>query len=266
MQPKNNIETDITVYGATSFVAKHVIRYLLEASAYCSVKPRITFGGRTEGKLGALRTHYKAHENGSIIQDIFVASASDFAALKEMARRSLVVLNCAGPYSAYSRLVVAACAEVGTDYVDITGEVHWVADMRQKYGSLAKESGARIISLCGFDSVPSDISVFAAVEALRGRRGRAVEIESARIWHYMIGFPNGGTIQTLADMPIDLFHDFVEKKDNNFHLRKVPFVLGDPLLLAHPEQVRHNPEFQATKNRLAWSNWVSRRYHRAFLA
>jgi short subunit dehydrogenase-like uncharacterized protein len=88
-------------------------------------------------------------------------------ALKTLAQRSRVVLNCAGPYSQYSSLVVAACAQVGTNYVDITGEVAWVGDMQQKYAALAKASGVRIILLCGYGSIPSDLVVFAAVEALK---------------------------------------------------------------------------------------------------
>ena len=62
---------------------------------------------------------------------------------------------------------MASCAEIGVDYVDITGEVSWAGEMRSVYGEFAANSGARIISCCGFDSVPSDLAVFAAIQALK---------------------------------------------------------------------------------------------------
>jgi short subunit dehydrogenase-like uncharacterized protein len=254
-------ETDITVYGATSFVAKHILRYLLQASSHDSKKLRITLGGRTQSKLAALHEDLKARENGHVVQDIFIATGDDLPTLKKMAKRTRVVINCAGPYSAYSKFVVAACAEVGTDYVDITGEVSWVAEMRLIYGPLAKKSGARIISLCGYDSVPSDIGVFAAVEALRERRNGQVNIESASIYHQMFGIANGGTVQTAVDMPVDLKQDFLKKDDKSYKLRKVPFFMGDPLFLTHPHNVRHNPDYESTKNRLAFSEWWNQLVH-----
>lgn len=248
-------ETDITVYGATSFVAKHVLRYLLEASS--DLKLRITLGGRTQSKLDALKSEFASHANGAAIQDVFVASGSDLPGLKKMAERSRVVLNCAGPYALYSSLVVGACAEVGTDYVDFTGEVAWSGEMRQTYGTLAKASGARIISFCGYDAVPSDLAVFAAVEALKEKLARPVSIESAKVWHQMFGLPNGGTVATAVDMPINPIQDFLKKGKEGYSLRKAPFFLGDPLTLAHPEKVRHNPDYDAVKNRLAIGEWLN---------
>lgn len=248
-------ETDITVYGATSFVARHVLRYLLEASNDVE-QFRITLGGRNQSKLEALKSELARHKNGAVVQDIFVASGSDAQGLKKMSKRSRVVLNCAGPYSLYSNLVVNACAEVGTDYVDFTGEVAWSAEMRQKYGNLSKNSGARIVSFCGYDSIPSDLAVFAAVEALKEKSG-GVRIESAKLWHQMFGLPNGGTVQTAVDLPIDPVKDFLKKDKEGFSLRKAPFFLGDPLSLAHPERVRHNPNYELVKNRLAMSEWLN---------
>jgi short subunit dehydrogenase-like uncharacterized protein len=261
MSTKETKETDITVYGATSFVAKHILRYLLQASSHDAKKLRITLGGRTQSKLAALHEDLKARENGDVVQDVFIAEGDDLVNLKKMARRTKVVLNCAGPYSAYSSGVVAACVAVGTDYVDITGEVAWVAEMRRMHGKQAKLSGARIISLCGYDSVPSDICVFAAVEALRERRNGQVNIESANIYHQMFGIANGGTVQTAVDMPVDLKHDFLQKEEKSYKLRKIPFFMGDPLCLTHPRNVRHNPDFESTKNRLAFGEWWNQLVH-----
>ena len=54
---------------------------------------------------------------------------------------------------------MAACAEAGTDYVDLCGEPAWMAAMIAKYDAKAKASGARIVFSCGFDSIPFDLGV-----------------------------------------------------------------------------------------------------------
>ena len=256
----NAKETDITVYGATSFVAKHILRYLIESSKHQKFK--VTLGGRNQSKLEVTKARLISEFpllTKEVGLDICLASGSDLPGLKTLAKRSRVVLNCAGPYSWYSSLVVAACAEVGTDYVDITGEVAWVSEMRVKYGPLAKESGARIISLCGYDSIPSDIALLAAVECLREKVDGDVEIESGQLWHQMFGMANGGTVQTAVDMPIDLRNDFFQTKDGTQgkrSLRKVPYFVGDPLSLAHPKE-RHNPSNHEIKQRMSMQEWLN---------
>jgi short subunit dehydrogenase-like uncharacterized protein len=41
-----------------------------------------------------------------------------------MASQTFVVLTTAGPFEKYGAPVVEACAELGTNYCDITGEIH----------------------------------------------------------------------------------------------------------------------------------------------
>ena len=253
-------ESDITIYGATSFVAKHVITYLMQSSLHLPEPIKVTFAGRNKGKLNNLLDQYQeqaknlAAVNGweddeTIIDyDLFVAEASDSEKLQTMARRTRVVINCAGPYSRYSSGVVQACAQAGTDYVDITGEVHWASDMREKHGKAAEESGARIIHFCGFDSIPSDMAVFAAVQELRKQTSKDATVEVATTWHANQGMANAGTVHTVLDIPLNL-------KENLF--RSVPFLLSDPLALTHPTLVKNNPDFEKTRMRLAKAEWYN---------
>jgi short subunit dehydrogenase-like uncharacterized protein len=263
-------ETDITVYGATSFVAKHVLRYLVQVIAATPDIPdvRITLGGRNLDKLQALKEEFFATSTSSrtstiaskkVSADVFVASGSDLELLQRMAERTKVVINCAGPYSQYSNLVVKVCAERGTHYVDFTGEGYWNAVMRQKHGKAAQQSGARIISMCGYDSIPSDLSVWAAVEALRKKVGgdTGTAIQEIKIWHQAMGIANGGTIHTALDYEWDPLNDFTVKEGDSRKVRPVPFFVGDPLMLTHPETVRHNPDYQAHKNSFAIGEWLN---------
>ncbi len=252
-------ETDITVYGATSFVAKHVLRYLIAVIDVGSHNSsiRITLGGRNSTKLLAVKDNAEFRDSKAI-SDIFVASGSDLELLKQLAKRTRVVINCAGPYSQYSNLVVQACAESGTDYVDFTGEGYWSAIMRQKHGAAAEKSGARIISMCGYDSIPSDLAVFAAVEALKKEMGNTtVPIQEIKMWHSALGIANGGTIHTAIDYEWDLKNDILQPGRQGRSLRKVPFFVGDPLLLTHPTTVRHNPDYEKLKNAFALNEWFN---------
>ncbi len=48
------------------------------------------------------------------------------AELIEMVKLTKVVCSTVGPFARYGSRLVAACAFFGTNYCDITGEVHWV--------------------------------------------------------------------------------------------------------------------------------------------
>lgn len=257
--------TDITLYGATSFVARHVITYLVQASVHLGEPLLLTLAGRNADKLQAIKQEWTQKMEllltatagddanqmpGKCVIDVVTADAQDVDGLRRMAARTCVVLACAGPFAQYGSHVVAACAEFGTDYVDITGEMTWVADMRRQHGQRAAASGARIVSLCGFDSVPSDLAVMAAVQALQ-KEVQDIQVEQAATWHSILGFANGGTLKTIQDIPLDLTYCFRQP---------VPFFVEDPLLLTHPD-IRNNPESVELKNKLARTEWWNQFYH-----
>jgi short subunit dehydrogenase-like uncharacterized protein len=78
------------------------------------------------------------------------------------------VITTVGPYLEYGEALVAACAEAGTDYVDLTGEPEFVDQMYVQHHQQAVESGARIVHACGFDSIPHDLGAMFTVDQLPG--------------------------------------------------------------------------------------------------
>lgn len=50
-----------------------------------------------------------------------------------------------------------ACAENGTHYFDVTGEVPYVARMIKKYEETAKRSGSMLFPEIGVESAPADL-------------------------------------------------------------------------------------------------------------
>jgi short subunit dehydrogenase-like uncharacterized protein len=110
-----------------------------------------------------------------------------------------VVVSTVGPYALYGEPLVKVCAETGTDYCDLAGEVQWIRRMIQRYEESARQSGAHIVHCCGFDSIPSDLGVyFLQREALR-RFGRPCTRVNMRVRAMRGGF-SGGTAASLMNV------------------------------------------------------------------
>lgn len=67
----------------------------------------------------------------------------------------------------YGEHAFKACAENGTHYLDVTGEVPWVAEMIKKYEGTAKKNGCIMIPQIGIDSAPADLVTYTLVNTIR---------------------------------------------------------------------------------------------------
>ncbi|MGC2652668.1 MAG: saccharopine dehydrogenase NADP-binding domain-containing protein [Mycobacterium sp.] len=147
-------EYDIVVYGATGFVGKLTADYLARSGG----DVRVALAGRSRERLLAVRETL-----GESAQSwpVLVADASSPSTLEAMATQTQVVITTVGPYLKYGMPLVAACAAAGTDYADLTGEAVFVRNSIDLHHKQAIDTGARIVHACGFDSIPSDLSVYA---------------------------------------------------------------------------------------------------------
>lgn len=101
--------------------------------------------------------------------------------------------------------VVGLCAKYGTHYADITGEVDWNKDMMKLYESAAKKSGAKIVSFCGHDSIPWDLTVRLLSEKLKDAGDELISVECL---NEIQGGVSGGTIATFFETTDLLFDQF----------------------------------------------------------
>jgi short subunit dehydrogenase-like uncharacterized protein len=147
---------DIVIYGATSFAGQIVTKYLMKTYG---LNQTVTWAmaGRSLEKLTTVRD---CLGEGALNITMIVADAEDEAALTLMCEQTRVVISTVGPYDLYGSTLIKACVETGTDYCDLTGEIRWVRRMVELYDAKARETGARIINSCGFDSLPSDMGVY----------------------------------------------------------------------------------------------------------
>jgi short subunit dehydrogenase-like uncharacterized protein len=142
---------DVVLLGATGFTgrltAAHLARRLNGTTTSWAI------AGRDPDRLAALRDELPGDPG------IEVADVTDADSLLALARSTAVLATTVGPYARFGEPVVEACVEAGTEYCDITGEPGFVATIRERFDTPAREAGIRLVSCCGFDSVPHDLGV-----------------------------------------------------------------------------------------------------------
>jgi short subunit dehydrogenase-like uncharacterized protein len=155
---------DLALFGATGFTGGLTARYLATNGP---ADLRWALVGRNRGKLEAVKASLEPLLGAGVAApDLLVADASEAAALSKVAEAAKVVVTTVGPYALYGEPLVAACATAGTDYVDLTGEPEFVDRMWLGYHGRARESGARLVHCCGFDSIPHDLGAYFTVKQL----------------------------------------------------------------------------------------------------
>ena len=145
---------DIIVYGATGYTGQLVCEYLRDH--YSNGAMRWAIAGRDETKLSQIKSTLDLAEH----IDVLVAESHDQQALMPLVASAKVIITTVGPYQLYGNELIRLCAEMGTDYVDLCGEPTWMRQQIDALSDTAKESGARIVHSCGFDSIPFDLGVF----------------------------------------------------------------------------------------------------------
>jgi short subunit dehydrogenase-like uncharacterized protein len=155
--PTDDRKYDIVLFGATGFTGALTAEYL---AANAATGTRWALAGRNQAKLDALAERLGGDP------DTLMADVTDPGSLRRIADATRVVITTVGPYIRFGEPLVAACAEAGTDYVDLTGEPEFVDRMYLAHHERATQTGARLIHACGFDSIPHDLGAQHTVEQL----------------------------------------------------------------------------------------------------
>jgi short subunit dehydrogenase-like uncharacterized protein len=181
-------EFGIVVYGATGYTGRLVCEYLNEQYGVGG-DINWAMAGRSQAKLEQVRDEMYIPADVPLV----VADAADKASVDAMVARASVVITTVGPYQLYGSDLVRACAEAGTDYVDLCGEPTWMAEMIEAHAETAKQSGARIVFSCGFDSIPFDLGVSFLQHTAKQTLGGPVRRVKGRV-RAMQGTFSGGTL------------------------------------------------------------------------
>jgi short subunit dehydrogenase-like uncharacterized protein len=220
-------EFDIVLYGATGFAGKLTAEYLSRAGG----DARIALAGRSQDKLRAVRdTLGEKAQSWPLI----AADASQPSTLTAMAEQTRVVLTTVGPYLKYGLPLVAACAAAGTDYADLTGESLFIRESIDLYHKQAIDTGARIVHSCGFDSIPSDLTVYAlhrlAEQEQAGQLG-----DTNFVVRRLAGAFSGGTVATMLELMRTASTDPEARRLMNDPYTLSPDRAAEPELGAQPD-------------------------------
>ena len=220
MNVENVRPLDLVLWGATGYTGALVAEYLTKVVGNDG-RLRWAVGGRSDEKLEALVHRLSRIDPAVRSLERIVAGADDEATLRPMVERTRVVCSTVGPYLLYGDLLVDLCAEAGTHYCDLAGEVPWIRKMIDRNHATAKASGARLVHACGFDSVPSDLGCFMVQQAARALHGRPCH-EVKLFVTRSAGSLSGGTMASMLTM--------IERSDDP----TIPQMFTDPYALNPP--------------------------------
>ena len=209
----------VVLYGATSFVGQITAHYLAEFLSANKDKNSDTvnwaIAGRDQEKLNELQSNLSSKVN------IIVANSDDAASLDAMTEQTQVIISTVGPYLKYGEPLIKSCVDNGTDYVDLTGEAIFIKDMMDKYQQAAKQSGARIVNSCGFDSIPSDLGVYFTQKQAEAKFDSACDVIHMRVKAAKGGL-SGGTIASM----VTIFEEVGQNKSRRKQVAN-PYLLND---------------------------------------
>jgi len=136
-----NVADAWMVYGAYGYTGRLILKQAIAAG----LKPLVA--GRDPDRTAALALEFGLRHRSFDLADV--------QALRRGLDGMRAVLHCAGPFSATAAPMITACLQVGTHYLDITGEIDVFA-FAHANDSAARKHGIALVPGVGFDVVPTD--------------------------------------------------------------------------------------------------------------
>lgn len=168
---------DVLLYGATGYTGKLIARRAKATGA------AIVLAGRDPGKVRAVAEPLGFEHRA--------AALDDAAALDRMLGGVAVVLHAAGPFSATSEAMAAACLRNRCHYADVTGEIAVFEALAARDGD-ARAAGVTLVPGVGFDVVPSDCQAAHVAARLPDARRLALALTG-------LDSPSRGTAKTAVE-------------------------------------------------------------------
>lgn len=184
---------DLILFGASGFTGRLVAKYLYQTYGVGD-RLRWAMAGRNPEKLRMIRTQI-----GNEDIPILTADSLNADSLDALCAQTRVLCTTVGPYAKYGSEVVAACVRNGTHYCDLTGEVPWIRRMIDLHHEAALTKKLRIVHCCGFDSIPSEMSVLFLQKEAQKRRGQYCKHVKTGVKAASGGL-SGGTIASLLNV------------------------------------------------------------------
>ncbi|KAK2626002.1 hypothetical protein QTJ16_004264 [Diplocarpon rosae] len=186
---------DIVVFGATGYTGKLTTEHITK---HLPTDLNWAVAGRSKIKLDTVAAELKSLNPDRLQPGIEICQLDD-ADLSALAKKTKVLISTVGPYGSYGEPAFKACAENGTHYLDVTGEVPFVSAMIKKYEATAKKNRCIMIPQIGIDSAPPDLVTWTLVDMVR-KRFSAPTGEVVVSVHDMNSAPSGGTLNSVLSL------------------------------------------------------------------
>merc|ERR1719424_1555393 len=175
------------------------------------------FAGRTARKVRDMRDREFVGTQWADTP-VMAASFDDVFSIIDLVKSAHVVINVAGPYmKTQGEILVDACIQMGSDYIDISGEIPWTLRVLELH-KLALKKKTFVIPSCAFAGGFPDLGTFLCAKKLRDDFGE----ELRHCYCYVNGggadaTASGGTLKTRAAMS-DAGDDVRKKMGDPFAL------------------------------------------------
>lgn len=190
-----NKQFDIILFGATGFTGKLCVEYLLKK------KYPITWAAcaRNQTKAATILDEIAALVSEPapplVIADLVCTTSEQEEQLRDVVKSTRVVMTAAGPFRKYGISLHKICAEEGIHYVDITGETSFFRQVIQHHDAKARGTKAVLVSHCGNDCIPHDLTVHEMHEYAKGKGYRLSQVVTYDEFPAEASF-SGGTVTT----------------------------------------------------------------------
>ena len=121
------------IFGASGYTGKYTAEHI---ATHFPTDFKWAIAGRSDAKLNFFAEELRVLNPDREQPRVEVAQLNK-GDLVELAKKTQVLISTVGPYHRHGAAAFEACAEVGTHYLDCTGEVAWVYDMVKKYEGMS---------------------------------------------------------------------------------------------------------------------------------
>ncbi len=125
-------------------------------------------------------------------EEIRVADARDRYGLREALVGVSATVSTTGPFLDVGYAPVEAAIDVGSHYLDITGEQEFVRHVYDTLSAAAARAGVVLLSAFGMDYVPGDFAARLAAHGLEE------PLDEVSVGYFIAATPSRGTIKTAA--------------------------------------------------------------------